>query len=674
MKTTLRLLAFITLMLVIGGGNVGAETTVTFTAGTDKGDKSVTKDGITLSASNGNFNGKSYYAVYSGGKLTVSSTAGHIKQVVFTFSQGNFFSPSSGTYKGRTWTGDAASFTLEVSGTRSVNMTKVVVTLDGTSKTATTLAFDDPADKAFTIHATKGTTFTNKATLTPAVDGAVISYASSNGSVASVTQDGTVTVTTSAVGSATITASYAGNDAYEGSTASYQVSVGKAAATVGFENASYTFVMDSEEAKAFAGQTATVTPTNATVTYASSNESLAPVDAETGRVTLATGTEGTATITASVAETDDHTASSASYTITVKGPNPETASSDYDFSTEEGIRALGIVPPSRNNTGNSLDEGEAYRNGVVSMEVTEAQVYKTSAKEYDLRVYKGESVTFSVPTGYSLKSVSFTGDSHFTDWETEDQNVSTKTFKASKAMRIKTITVTYNMGTPAEMTLSDQQETNTLAEGLADVTLTRSFTADAWNSLVLPFDLSASELADVFGAETQVAELQGVSTKDDDTYTLNFGTTTAGIKANMPVLVYGAGDVSEKRLEKVNVMREDPTFTPKYSKQYFSFVGTYDKVRVHANDWFISGNNFYRAIGTERLKPMRALFRPLTDESAAKGLMFSVDGSTPSGIDGVGFRTKTGEEGAPVFNLAGQRVGKGYRGIVVQDGHKMLRR
>ncbi len=95
------------------------------------------------------------------------------------------------------------------------------------SKKNTTLTFEDTEAKIYTIgEDVEG--FTNVATLDPAVEGATITYESSNEEIATVNEStGEVTVLTTTAGSATITATYAGNDTYNGSTASYTITVNK---------------------------------------------------------------------------------------------------------------------------------------------------------------------------------------------------------------------------------------------------------------------------------------------------------------------------------------------------------------------------------------------------------------------------------------------------------------
>lgn len=151
-----------------------AQTTVTFTAGTDKGpdggtagdNVTLTKDDVTLTVSNGVLGRTDNYRVYKGKTLTVSSAKGNITKVVFTctasgnekYGPGCFEDPTPGsyTYEGTTgtWTGDAASFTLTAKSNQ-VRATKIEVTLggSGTGETvaAPTISGETPFKESTTV-------------------------------------------------------------------------------------------------------------------------------------------------------------------------------------------------------------------------------------------------------------------------------------------------------------------------------------------------------------------------------------------------------------------------------------------------------------------------------------------------------------------------------------------
>ena len=146
----LKYAAMFVMLLTLGSGKVwGAE--VRFTAGTDTGDGSVTKSGVTITMST--MNRSDNYRCNANTELTVTSTAGNITQVVFNCTgqnpSGNYRpslfslkSGSAGSYNGGTsggkvgtWTGSATTFTLKASA--QVRMTSIVVTTAGASYTVT---------------------------------------------------------------------------------------------------------------------------------------------------------------------------------------------------------------------------------------------------------------------------------------------------------------------------------------------------------------------------------------------------------------------------------------------------------------------------------------------------------------------------------------------------------
>ena len=118
------------------------------------------------------------------------------------------------------------------SGTSSKNiqLTGITLTYESTSttpgKTATSLSFGADWDgKIITKYIGEGI-FNRPATLTPAVEGATITYESSDENVAVIDENGAILLG-NAVGKTTITASYAGNDTYDASSASFTIDLQK---------------------------------------------------------------------------------------------------------------------------------------------------------------------------------------------------------------------------------------------------------------------------------------------------------------------------------------------------------------------------------------------------------------------------------------------------------------
>lgn len=152
-------------------------------------------------------------------------------------------------------------------------------------------------------------------TVTGAAPDSIVTYASSDESVASV-DAATGEVTIKKAGTSVITATAGKTDAYAAATAQYTLTVKKAAQDT------FSFLHSSVE-KTYGDASFTLAAAGAiygsTVTYASSDESIASVDAATGTVTIKRA--GTAVISAAAGETDFCTAADAQYTLTVQ-PKP----------------------------------------------------------------------------------------------------------------------------------------------------------------------------------------------------------------------------------------------------------------------------------------------------------------------------------------------------------------
>ena len=148
LTAALALLAFLAIPLGMWG-----QTTVTFTAGTDTGATSVTKDGITVSMST--MSRTDNYRCYADTDMTVTSTVGDITHIELTctgsgtsnYGPGKFSltSESSGTYSYSgttgTWEGTAEEIALHASA--QVRMTEIKVTYGGTPALSTyTVTYD----------------------------------------------------------------------------------------------------------------------------------------------------------------------------------------------------------------------------------------------------------------------------------------------------------------------------------------------------------------------------------------------------------------------------------------------------------------------------------------------------------------------------------------------------
>lgn len=125
----------------------------------------------------------------------------------------------------------------------------------------------------------------------------------------------------------------------------------------------------------------------------------------------------------------------------------------FDFSSEDSIESMGITAPATSK-GTEISSN-TLTVGAVSMTSTDGgtptRVWNSN-DAYDLRVYKGGSLTFKVPAGYLITKVAFNGSASLSVkegsyksgiWDGSSQSV---TFTATNGCNIKTVNVFYEVG------------------------------------------------------------------------------------------------------------------------------------------------------------------------------------------------------------------------------------
>lgn len=195
------------------------------------------------------------------------------------------------------------------------------------------------------------------------------------------------------------------------------------------------------------------------------------------------------------------------------------------------------------------------------------------------------------------------------------------------------------------------------------VTIERTI-KEGFNTVCLPFDLTAEQVAAVFGENAKVYTFEDVP--DGENSTINFNTKAENtIAANVPVLIGDATATTDVKTIN-NLMFK--TAEANVSGTNFDFVGTYAPMTVAENDYFIGDGAVYKSTGTTTMNAFRAYIQNKT--SATGDVKLFIDGLT-TGIDAIsGKAAASAQDG--IYNLAGQRVSKAQRGIYVVGGKKVL--
>lgn len=201
----------------------------------------------------------------------------------------------------------------------------------------------------------------------------------------------------------------------------------------------------------------------------------------------------------------------------------------------------------------------------------------------------------------------------------------------------------------------------------ANVTLTRSITADNWSTIVLPFDIASSDITTIFGAGTSVAEL---SSGDANTLTFTTTLTDSKMKANQPYAIKVASAFSSKDISGVDIKVPAST-PPTQTVGYWNFVGTYSSTSVPTDSYYFKDNDLWKAggSGTTNMKPFRAYLTYTGVGTPAPN--FVIDGD----VTGIAHISADGqmnlEEGA-IYNLNGQRISQPTKGLYIVNGKKII--
>ncbi|MCI6208757.1 MAG: hypothetical protein MR649_05560 [Prevotella sp.] len=431
----------------------------------------------------------------------------------------------------------------------------------------------------------------------------------------------------------------------------------------------------------FTGQTATLTAgetvLDKTITYTKSGDDIfATFNTTTGAATLKTGVYGTATVTATYAGDDTYAKAERSYTVTIKNPN--VIKTTYDF-----VKSSYNYP----RTG-TLKNGAIISNKSPVTIVNTKNGTKTSSKftNDDLRNYKDAVLTINAKEGCLISKITIKGtrinqlnlngeNGIWNDgvWTGSAESVSfTNPGGDNNSVCFETITIEYTA--PAPITLSEAaDDTDTKIKNnngkTLDVTLARTLTANAWNTICLPFDVTAEQIEDVLKSKGNVKEFDR---EDANTPTIYFKDATT-MTAGKPYLIKPTVAATELVFKGVTIKNVDALDRMVGDK--YNMCGVFGKYEMKTNgsELFLTtqGKFAVPAPTTNVMRGFRAYFLvPTNTAGAALNLSFG----EATGIDGV---AADAVKNVKVYNVNGQYVGTSLdalpKGLYIVGGKKVLK-
>lgn len=353
-------------------------------------------------------------------------------------------------------------------------------------------------------------------------------------------------------------------------------------------------------------------------------------------------------------------------------------------------KAVFFVGGTDKGTNNKVSKiNEITKDGVTisGKEIALAGVVFNDYGTYEF--YKDANFTISVKTG-TITKIEFTGNKsleyldcngysvmseHRSVWTGNAQKVS---FTSSDRTRASSITVYVSLPT---ISLSESEDNTIETKSDVSISLNRKLVKGVWNTICLPFDVSAAQAKSAFGADVRIAALNAESKGN----TLMFDDKTAeGIKAAVPYLIMPSEVKADDKYEFYNVSIK-PENAAKASAvsthDGFAFKGIYNKVDItqdinnpEASDSyaaFLGANNtLFKAKSGTTTKGFRAYFA-IPNSTAASALRVVVDGNATS-IKNINCGVVESDDA--VYNLQGQRVDARslMPGLYIKAGKKFV--
>ena len=199
---------------------------------------------------------------------------------------------------------------------------------------------------------------------------------------------------------------------------------------------------------------------------------------------------------------------------------------------------------------------------------------------------------------------------------------------------------------------------NTFGGKEVNVELSRPIASGQWNTLCVPFNMSADQIESVFGAGTSVAVF---SNAENDV--VNFSTANE-ITAGIPCILYPANTVNKISLS--NIPLKNFLAPGSVKSTDYTFVGTLATTSPAGTIfYFANGNQIKKLTADGSIKAFRAYIASNGQEAR----LFSVDGIITA-INTI--KDEIQPDNTPAYNISGQRVSKDYKGIVIKNGKKAI--
>lgn len=210
----------------------------------------------------------------------------------------------------------------------------------------------------------------------------------------------------------------------------------------------------------------------------------------------------------------------------------------------------------------------------------------------------------------------------------------------------------------------DESEAMPDVNGKINVTLTRKFSTQYYNTVCLPFSLNEAQILAAFGSDARVYSYD--NSRNDGVIYFD---SSDKVVANVPFLLTTSTENGVFNFDNVTIESGEPVATG----TDYDYVGNYDgKITLPYGTYFFNSNTFYRSIGKSTMKGYRAYFKE-HESAGSRPIKLVIDGM-PTAIENI-LAPESGD--ADIYSTDGvkmQDFKNLQKGVYINGHNKVLKK
>lgn len=210
----------------------------------------------------------------------------------------------------------------------------------------------------------------------------------------------------------------------------------------------------------------------------------------------------------------------------------------------------------------------------------------------------------------------------------------------------------------------DESEAMPDVSGKINVTLTRKFSTQYYNTVCLPFSLNEAQIQAAFGSDARVYAYD--NSRNDGVIYFD---SSDKVVANVPFLLTTSTENGVFNFDNVTIESGEPVATG----TDYDYVGNYKgKITLPNGTYFFNSNTFYRSMGKSTMKGYRAYFQE-HESAGSRPIKLVIDGM-PTAIENI-LAPESGD--ADIYSTDGvkmQDFKNLQKGVYINGHNKVLKK